>query len=130
MASDFARDLGRIATMQSLRGALPSAHTMRVPPHHDPAVARHDSCNTPLVRPQGKECHVRSFVKQIIDNDANRSGDRIGADGVDPVTGSLGGEILRLARMATTIHLAETIRTSRPAPGHQMIAGAMREPTQ
>jgi hypothetical protein len=52
---------------------------------------------------------VRDVMAHLIDK-ARRSGDRIGVDGTRDAPTQLGAEVMRLARLATSIHLAETAR--------------------
>ena len=52
---------------------------------------------------------MRDVTAHLIDN-ARRSGDRIGVDGTGDTPTQLAAEIIRLARLATSIHLAETAR--------------------
>jgi hypothetical protein len=78
---------------------------------------------------QGKECQVRDVIAHLIDN-ARRSGDRIGVDGACDRPTRLGAETIRLARLATSIHLAETARllaASEPAADRAL---SVREPAR
>jgi hypothetical protein len=50
-------------------------------------------------------------IRELVDN-ARRSGDRIGVDGAADKATLLGADAVRLARLATSIHLAETVRRS------------------
>ncbi|MDY7107873.1 MAG: hypothetical protein SYC29_04475 [Planctomycetota bacterium] len=52
---------------------------------------------------------MRDVIGHLIDN-ARRSGDRIGVDGTRDAPTQLGADAIRLARLATSIHLAETAR--------------------
>jgi hypothetical protein len=52
---------------------------------------------------------VRDVMAHLIDT-ARRSGDRIGVDGTRDAPTQLAAEVIRLARLATSIHLAETAR--------------------
>ena len=53
---------------------------------------------------------MRNLAQQLISN-AQRSGDRFGVDGMPDPSANLGVEVIRLARLATSIHLAEAART-------------------
>ena len=57
---------------------------------------------------------MRELIREAIDN-ARRSGDRVGVDGT---LARLGTESIRLARLATAIHLVESAR---------LIAGSVNE---
>ena len=74
---------------------------------------------------QGKECHVRDQLRDMIET-ARRSGDRIGVDGRTETSATLGAELIRLARLATSIHLAEAARTPAPVPVTDDAAGGDR----
>ncbi len=50
---------------------------------------------------------MRQLVREAIEN-ARRSGERIGVDGKKPGPEMLGAEVIRFARLATSIHLAES----------------------
>ena len=52
---------------------------------------------------------MRDVIAHLINN-ARRSGDRIGVDGTRDRATQLAAETIRLARVATSIHLAETAR--------------------
>ena len=52
---------------------------------------------------------MREIIREVID-DTRRSGDRIGVDGRQIAPTQLATEIIRLARVATSIHLAEAAR--------------------
>ena len=52
---------------------------------------------------------MREIIRNVLD-DARRSGDRIGVDGSQIAPTQLATEIIRLARVATSIHLAEAAR--------------------
>ncbi len=52
---------------------------------------------------------MRDLVRTIIDN-ARRSGDRIGVDGAQREPHRLAADSIRLARLATSIHLANAAR--------------------
>jgi hypothetical protein len=52
---------------------------------------------------------VRNHIRQLIE-DARRSGDRVGVDGPHDTPSLLAAETIRLARLATSIHLAEAAR--------------------
>jgi hypothetical protein len=74
----------------------------------------------------GKECPVRDVTAHLIDN-ARRSGDRIGVDGTGDTPTQLAAEIIRLARLATSIHLAETARLTAESEPAVDRALSMRE---
>ncbi len=78
---------------------------------------------------KGKECRVRNHLREMIDI-ARRSGDRIGADGKHDSSTQLGAQAVRLARLAASIHLAETARLmTEPDPASDR-ALSMRELAQ
>ena len=52
---------------------------------------------------------MREVIRHLID-DARRSGDRIGVDGKQIASTQVAAELIRLARVATSIHLAESAR--------------------
>ena len=52
---------------------------------------------------------MRDLIRELVDN-ARRSGDRIGVDGTSDAPSKLAAESIRLARMATSIHLADAAR--------------------
>jgi hypothetical protein len=63
---------------------------------------------------------VRTEIRHLIE-DAKRSGDRIGVDGT-PDASALGAGIVRLARLATSIHLAESAhRMAASVPGRDRL---------
>jgi hypothetical protein len=64
---------------------------------------------------------MRIEIRRLIE-DAKRSGDRVGVDGHPDAT-TLGAGITRLARLATSIHLAESaqrIAASEPMPDRSL----------
>ncbi len=69
---------------------------------------------------------MRKLVRQMI-KDAQRSGDRIGVDGKTQSPSQIGTDIVRLARMATAIHLAESAQALCPGDAGQSAALPMRE---
>jgi hypothetical protein len=60
---------------------------------------------------QGKECRVREQIRQLIANAARpprtAAGSAPGRNGPDPA--HLGGDVVRLARIAASIHMAESV---------------------
>jgi len=52
---------------------------------------------------------VRNLIRDMLDN-AKRSGDRVGVDGVEIAPTQLAADMIRLARVATSIHLADAAR--------------------
>ena len=75
---------------------------------------------------------MRNVVSHSI-HCVRRSGDRIGVEGRHHRPQQLGAEIVRLARLATSIHMIEKARlmTEHEPAGHAPIrASAMREPQQ
>lgn len=52
---------------------------------------------------------MRDTIRHSI-NRARRSGDRIGVGNTQDRPPSLGAEVIRLARLATSIHMAENVR--------------------
>lgn len=52
---------------------------------------------------------MRDLIAQLLEN-SRRSGDRVGVDGPLDEPATPGAEITRLARLATSIHLAESAR--------------------
>ena len=72
---------------------------------------------------------MRDVIAHLINN-ARRSGDRIGVDGTCDRPTQLAAETIRLARLATSIHLAETARllaASEPAVDRAL---STREPAR
>jgi hypothetical protein len=57
---------------------------------------------------------MRGHLREMIEN-ARRSGDRIGVDGTEIAPTRLATEIVRLARLATSIHLADSARLTAEA---------------
>lgn len=52
---------------------------------------------------------MRDLARTVIEN-ARRSGDRIGVDGAQHGPSRLAAESIRLARLATSLHLADAAR--------------------
>ena len=69
---------------------------------------------------------MRDVMAHLIDT-ARRSGDRIGVDGTRDAPMQLAAEAIRLARLATSIHLAETARRLAEAEPAADRALSMRE---
>ena len=72
---------------------------------------------------------MRNVIRDLIDN-ARRSGDRIGVDGEADRPSPLGADTVRLARLATSIHLAETVRRCAAGDAACDPASATRELTR
>ena len=72
---------------------------------------------------------MRDLVRELVD-DARRSGDRIGVDGALTVPARLAAETIRLARLATSIHLAESVRLHVEPDRGRGRATPVREPVQ
>jgi hypothetical protein len=67
-------------------------------------------------------------IRDMLDN-ARRSGDRIGVDGIEIAPTQLAAEIIRLARVATSIHLADAARLRAehgPAPDRLLTMRELR----
>ena len=69
---------------------------------------------------------MRDVIRHLIDN--ARSGDRVGVDGEQIAPLELAAESIRLARLATSIHLAGTAREIAAATPVRDRALSMREP--
>jgi len=69
--------------------------------------AWHAGCIESVEPPSGKECQMRDLVRQVMDN-ARRSGDRIGVDGQPDALTMIAVEAIRVARVATSLHLADS----------------------
>ena len=69
---------------------------------------------------------MRDLVRQLVD-DARRSGDRVGVDG-RPAAPTLAADVIRLARVATAIHLADAGAAHAAAASGPEVRLAMREP--
>ena len=72
---------------------------------------------------------MRDVIAHLINN-ARRSGDRIGVDGTGDRPTQLAAETIRLARLATSIHLAETARLLAAQEPPVDRALSMREPAR
>ena len=71
---------------------------------------------------------MRELVRKLV-NDA-RSGDRVGGDGPQDPLSVLSAETIRLARVATSIHLADVARRFARASGRSGLETVVREPRQ
>ena len=69
---------------------------------------------------------MRDEIRQLIDS-AQRSGDRIGVDGNCDAPTRLAAETIRLARLAASIHLAESAHLIAQASSAEDRALAERE---
>ena len=71
---------------------------------------------------------MQNVIRDMLDN-ARRSGDRIGVDGIEIAPTQLAAETIRLARVATSIHLADAARLrvgSGPPPDRSLTTRELR----
>lgn len=72
---------------------------------------------------------MRNLIRDMLDN-AERSGDRVGVDGFEIAPTQLAAEMIRLARVATSIHLADSARLlaeRAPAPDRLVTTRELRK---
>jgi len=72
---------------------------------------------------------MRLLVREAIEN-LRRSGERIGVDGKQPGAEMLGADVIRFARLATSIHLAESAVRLAAEPVSPDHLSPVREPAR